>query len=43
VDYSLTPLGRAMAEKLLDLIETLEGRMPEVLAARVAVDAAKAK
>lgn len=42
VDYSLTPLGRAMAEKLLDLIQTLEGHMPEVLAARAAVDAAKA-
>jgi hypothetical protein len=31
-----------MAEKLRALIETLEGRMPEVLAARDAVDAAKA-
>ena len=43
VDYSLTPLGRVMAEKLRDLIETVEARMPEVLAAREAVDAAKAK
>ena len=43
VDYSLTPLGRVMAEKLLDLIDTLEGRMPEVLAARATVDAAKAQ
>ena len=43
VDYSLTPLGRAMAEKLRDLIETLEGRMPEVLAARITVDEAKAE
>jgi DNA-binding HxlR family transcriptional regulator len=42
VDYSLTPLGRALAEKLMDLIETLEGRMPEVIAARVATDEAKA-
>jgi DNA-binding HxlR family transcriptional regulator len=43
VDYSLTPLGRVLAEKLLDLIETLEGRMPEVLASREVVDAARAK
>ncbi len=43
VDYSLTPLGRVMAEKLLDLIETLEARMPEVLASRAAVDEARAK
>src|SRR5437899_8731565 len=43
VDYSLTPLGRVMAAKLLDLIETLEEHMPEVLAARVAIDDAKAK
>jgi DNA-binding HxlR family transcriptional regulator len=42
VDYSLTPLGRAMAEKLRDLIDTLEAHMPEVLAARAAVDEAKA-
>jgi DNA-binding HxlR family transcriptional regulator len=43
VDYSLTPLGRVMAEKLLDLIETLEGRMPEVLASREVVDEARAR
>lgn len=43
VDYSLTPLGRVMAEKLLDLIETLEGRMPEVLASRDVVDEARAR
>ena len=42
VDYSLTPLGRVMAEKLKDLIEILEARMPEVLAARDVVDAARA-
>ncbi|MEU9981226.1 helix-turn-helix domain-containing protein [Streptomyces sp. NPDC050856] len=34
VDYELTPLGRDVAERLLGLIELLEGRMPEVLAAR---------
>ena len=42
VDYSLTPLGLILAEKLKDLIETVEGRMPEVLAARTAADEAKA-
>ncbi|HEX3782880.1 MAG TPA: helix-turn-helix domain-containing protein [Pseudonocardiaceae bacterium] len=42
VDYSLTPLGRVLAEKLMDLIETVESRMPEVLAARSAADEAKA-
>ncbi|MEV3993361.1 helix-turn-helix domain-containing protein [Streptomyces sp. NPDC049837] len=34
VDYELTPLGRDVAERLLGLIELVEGRMPEVLAAR---------
>lgn len=34
VEYSLTPLGRDVAEKLFDLIELLENRMPEVMAAR---------
>lgn len=38
VEYSLTPLGTAVAEKLHELIELLEGRMPEVLAARAAYD-----
>ncbi len=38
VEYSLTPLGKEVAAKLLDLIELLEGRMPEVLAARAAYD-----
>jgi DNA-binding HxlR family transcriptional regulator len=42
VDYSLTPLGRILAEKLMDLIETVESRMPEVIAARAAADEAKA-
>ncbi|HEY9371288.1 helix-turn-helix domain-containing protein [Streptomyces sp.] len=34
VDYRLTPLGRSVAERLVALIELVEGRMPEVLAAR---------
>ena len=34
VEYSLTPLGRDVAAKLFDLIELLENRMPEVMAAR---------
>lgn len=39
VEYRLTPLGRETARRLLDLIELVEGRMPEVLAARRAYDA----
>lgn len=39
VDYQLTGLGRAVAERLLDLIHLVEGRMPEVLAAREDYDA----
>ncbi|MFG3441337.1 winged helix-turn-helix transcriptional regulator [Nonomuraea sp. NPDC047897] len=38
VDYSLTPLGTRTAAKLLELIEQLEGDMPQVLAARAAYD-----
>ncbi|MBV2363989.1 winged helix-turn-helix transcriptional regulator [Streptomonospora nanhaiensis] len=34
VEYSLTDLGRTTAEKLLDLIDHLEGHMPAVLAAQ---------
>ncbi|WP_326768094.1 helix-turn-helix transcriptional regulator [Streptomyces sp. NBC_01591] len=34
VDYELTPLGRHVAERLLALIQLVEGRMPEVLRAR---------
>lgn len=34
VEYSLTPLGRQMAGKVLDLIGLLQERMPSVLAAR---------
>ncbi|MEU0371762.1 helix-turn-helix domain-containing protein [Streptomyces sp. NPDC006283] len=39
VDYELTPLGRTVAEQLLALIHLVEGRMPEVLAARERHDA----
>ena len=38
VDYSLTPLGRATADKLAELIDLLEARMPEVLAAHERYD-----
>ncbi|MGA5354361.1 MULTISPECIES: winged helix-turn-helix transcriptional regulator [Streptomyces] len=41
VDYELTPLGREVAERLLALIECVEGRMDEVLAARARHDAAR--
>jgi DNA-binding HxlR family transcriptional regulator len=40
VDYELTPLGRQVAERLLALIELVEGRMPEVLTARADYDEA---
>ncbi|MET7618692.1 helix-turn-helix domain-containing protein [Streptomyces sp. NPDC005408] len=42
VDYELTPLGRAVAERLLGLIGLVEGRMPEVLAARERYDEVRA-
>ncbi|OLF18333.1 winged helix-turn-helix transcriptional regulator [Actinophytocola xanthii] len=38
VEYSLSPLGADVAAKLLELIELLEGRMPDVLAARAGYD-----
>ncbi|QXE34460.1 helix-turn-helix transcriptional regulator [Streptomyces sp. GMY02] len=38
VDYELTPLGREIAGSLLGLIRLVEGRMPEVLAARERYD-----
>lgn len=41
VEYSLTPAGCAVAEKLLDLIEFVEARVPEVMTARARYDAAK--
>ncbi|MFF8279417.1 winged helix-turn-helix transcriptional regulator [Streptomyces lateritius] len=39
VDYRLTPLGREIAEQLRGLIDLVEGRMPQVLAARENYDA----
>ncbi|MDI9885267.1 helix-turn-helix domain-containing protein [Streptomyces sp. HNM0645] len=41
VDYELTPLGREVAGQLLGLIRLVEGRMPEVLAARGRYDATR--
>ncbi|GLP71790.1 MULTISPECIES: helix-turn-helix domain-containing protein [unclassified Streptomyces] len=38
VDYELTPLGREVAERLLDLIHFVEGRMDTILAARERYD-----
>ncbi|GAA2512333.1 helix-turn-helix domain-containing protein [Streptomyces longisporus] len=38
VDYELTPLGREVAERLLALVQLLEGRMDDVLAARERYD-----
>ncbi|MDT9690887.1 helix-turn-helix domain-containing protein [Streptomyces sp. P9(2023)] len=38
VDYTLTPLGREVAVRLVGLIELVEGRMPEVLSARERYD-----
>ncbi|MFD7695849.1 winged helix-turn-helix transcriptional regulator [Streptomyces sp. NPDC059805] len=34
VDYELTPLGRGVAERLISLIQFVEGRMDDVLTAR---------
>jgi DNA-binding HxlR family transcriptional regulator len=41
VEYSLTPLGEAMADHLAGLIRLVESRMPEVLTAQQRYDAAK--
>lgn len=41
VDYSLTPLGRETAQRLTALIELVEERMPEVLAAQRRYDEAR--
>lgn len=38
VDYELTPLGREVAQRLLALIQVLEGGMDDVVAARVSYD-----
>lgn len=39
VEYSLTPVGREVADKLLELVELLESRMTSVMAARAEYDA----
>ena len=41
VDYQLTPLGRAVAERLLALIHCVEGSMDDVLEARRQYDEAR--
>src|SRR5215203_4909381 len=41
VEYSLTPLGRRTADRLMELIELVEAEMPEVEAARARYDEAK--
>ncbi|WP_086821435.1 helix-turn-helix domain-containing protein [Allokutzneria sp. NRRL B-24872] len=41
VEYSLTPLGAETAEKVFALVQFVEDRLPEVLDARKAYDAAK--
>ncbi|GAA4718035.1 winged helix-turn-helix transcriptional regulator [Phytohabitans rumicis] len=38
VEYSLTPIGEKISFKLLELIELVEGEMPEVHAARARYD-----
>ncbi|MGW1726196.1 winged helix-turn-helix transcriptional regulator [Streptomyces sp. NPDC002306] len=38
VDYELTPLGREVAQRLLALIQVLEGGMDDVVAARASYD-----
>ncbi|MEU6946052.1 helix-turn-helix domain-containing protein [Streptomyces sp. NPDC046316] len=42
VDYTLTPLGREVADRLVGLIELVEGRMPDVLTARETYDEERA-
>ncbi|MFF3889922.1 winged helix-turn-helix transcriptional regulator [Streptomyces sp. NPDC001914] len=42
VDYTLTPLGREVAERLLALIAFVEGRMDDVLEARERYDETRA-
>ncbi|MGV9826731.1 winged helix-turn-helix transcriptional regulator [Gordonia sp. NPDC003429] len=41
VEYSLTELGREVAVRLIDVIELVESRLPEVSDARTAYDAAR--
>ncbi|WP_262059109.1 winged helix-turn-helix transcriptional regulator [Streptomyces sp. STR69] len=41
VDYELTPLGHGVAERLMGLVDFVEGRMDDVLAARTRYDATR--
>ena len=41
VEYSLTDVGRRVALKLTELIELVEGEMPEISAAQARYDAAR--
>jgi DNA-binding HxlR family transcriptional regulator len=41
VEYSLTPTGKVLATKLLDLIGYLTGQMPEIIAAQETYDTQK--
>ncbi|MFC8225794.1 winged helix-turn-helix transcriptional regulator [Streptomyces sp. NPDC057287] len=41
VDYDLTALGREVTARLMDLIQLVEGRMPEIVEARSRYDAAR--
>jgi DNA-binding HxlR family transcriptional regulator len=41
VEYRLSPLGRAAAERLQALIDLVETRMPDVMASRESYDAAR--
>lgn len=43
VEYSLTDLGRVVADKLVDLIDVLEGAVPLVVAAQQEYDARAAR
>lgn len=43
VEYSLTPVGAEVAAKLRELIDFVEGKVPEVADARARYDAAKAQ
>jgi DNA-binding HxlR family transcriptional regulator len=43
VEYSLTPGGQRIATKLIDLIELVEGEMPEISTAQARYDAERAR
>ncbi|MBD7980802.1 helix-turn-helix transcriptional regulator [Oerskovia sp. Sa2CUA9] len=43
VEYSLTDLGRVVADQLVGLLDVLEGAVPQVVAAQQAYDARAAR